>query len=57
MSLLADTGLRLSEVAGINREDVDSLGRTIRFWGKGAKQLKLLAVLSRPPPRPYLEQN
>jgi len=36
--LLADTGLRLSELASIRVADVDVARRTIRCWGKGAKQ-------------------
>ena len=38
VSILADTGLRLSELAGLRLEDVDPQNRTITVWGKGAKQ-------------------
>ena len=36
--LLADTGLRLSELASVKAQDVDLETSTIRVWGKGAKQ-------------------
>jgi len=36
--MLADTGLRLSELAGIRPDDVDSESHTLTVWGKGAKQ-------------------
>ncbi|MFQ6028518.1 MAG: tyrosine-type recombinase/integrase [Dehalococcoidia bacterium] len=38
VSMLADTGLRLSELASVCLSDVDRNGQTIRVWGKGAKQ-------------------
>jgi integrase/recombinase XerC/integrase/recombinase XerD len=36
--MLTDTGLRLSELAGIELHDLDLEGSTITVWGKGAKQ-------------------
>jgi site-specific recombinase XerD len=38
VSMLADTGLRLSELAGITESNIDRHSQTIRVWGKGAKQ-------------------
>jgi site-specific recombinase XerD len=38
VSLLADTGLRLSELAAIRLADVDLSLCVVRCWGKGAKQ-------------------
>ena len=38
VSLLADTGLRLSELAGIQKADIDFQHQTILVWGKGARQ-------------------
>ena len=38
VAILADTGLRLSEVASIELGDVELEGGTITVWGKGAKQ-------------------
>ena len=38
VTMLADTGLRLSELASVKVEDIDMGSRTIRVWGKGAKQ-------------------
>lgn len=37
------TGMRLSEVAGLNVEDVDSYSETVRVFGKGSKE-RLLPV-------------
>ena len=36
--MLADTGLRLSELAGLRMFDLDIAAQTARVWGKGAKQ-------------------
>ena len=38
VSMLADTGLRLSELAGLQPTDVDLPSGTIKVWGKGARQ-------------------
>ena len=38
VSLLADTGLRLSELAGIQKVDIDFQHQIILVWGKGARQ-------------------
>ena len=38
VSLLADTGLRLSELASVRTSDVDAERQTIVVWGKGARQ-------------------
>ena len=38
VAILADTGLRLSEVASMELGDVELEGGTITVWGKGAKQ-------------------
>ena len=38
VAMLADTGLRLSELAGIQLDDLDLERSTITVWGKGAKQ-------------------
>ena len=38
VALLADTGLRRSELAGVQLENIDLANETIRVWGKGAKQ-------------------
>ncbi len=41
VSLLADTGLRLSELASLKVGDVDLEESSIVVWGKGAKQRKV----------------
>jgi len=41
VSLLADTGIRRAELAGIAIGSVDLPARTIRIWGKGAKERKV----------------
>ena len=41
VSLLADTGLRLSELANIEKSDIDFHQRTIVVWGKGARQRRV----------------
>lgn len=38
MELLFSTGMRVSELCGLNVEDVDLVEGTIRIWGKGAKE-------------------
>ena len=38
VSMLADTGLRLSELASARRTDIDTQACTVVVWGKGAKQ-------------------
>ena len=38
VSMLADTGLRLSELASIRPDDVGRDSQTLTVWGKGAKQ-------------------
>ena len=38
IAMLADTGLRLSELASVTLEDVDNDARIIKVWGKGARQ-------------------
>ena len=38
VALLADTGLRLSELASIQTVDIDFGKRVIKIWGKGSKQ-------------------
>ena len=38
MALLADTGLRLNELASIQTADIDFGKRVIKIWGKGSKQ-------------------
>jgi integrase/recombinase XerC/integrase/recombinase XerD len=38
VSLLADTGLRLSELSSLLAKNVDIPTSTMRLWGKGAKQ-------------------
>ena len=38
VSMLADTGLRLSELAAIDANNIDLDRDTILVWGKGAKQ-------------------
>ena len=38
VAMLADTGLRLSELASILTSEIDLESQTIRVWGKGAKQ-------------------
>jgi integrase len=38
VSILADTGLRISELVSVARGDIDATNGTIRVWGKGAKQ-------------------
>ncbi len=41
VSLLADTGLRLSELASLKVGDIDLEESSIAVWGKGAKQRKV----------------
>ena len=41
VSLLADTGLRLSELASLRVGDIDLEESSIAVWGKGAKQRKV----------------
>ena len=38
VSLLADTGLRLSELAGVEVSDINLSSNTITVWGKGSTQ-------------------
>ena len=38
ISLLADSGIRLSEMCGIKREDINWDNRTVTIIGKGNKQ-------------------
>jgi integrase/recombinase XerC len=38
VSMLADTGMRRTELASIKVADMDTAQQTIRIWGKGAKQ-------------------
>jgi site-specific recombinase XerD len=38
ISLLADSGMRLSEVAYVKSSDIDWIDNTIIIWGKGNKQ-------------------
>ena len=38
LALLADTGVRRSELAAILVRDIDTNRRTIKIWGKGARQ-------------------
>ena len=38
VSLLADTGLRLSELANIEQADIDQESKIISVWGKGSRQ-------------------
>ena len=38
ISLFADSGMRLSELANIKAEDIDWDNFTILIWGKGGKQ-------------------
>jgi len=38
ISLLADSGMRLSEVTGVKASDIDWDTNTISIWGKGNKQ-------------------
>ena len=38
VSLLADTGLRLSELPATRARDIEANTQTIKVWGKGAKQ-------------------
>jgi len=40
ISLLADSGMRLNEIAGIRQEDIDWKSHTITVIGKGNKQRK-----------------
>ena len=40
ISLLADSGVRLSEVTGVKASDIDWTTSTITIWGKGNKQRK-----------------
>jgi len=40
ISLLADSGMRLSELANIKAGDIDWESNTITIWGKGNKQRK-----------------
>jgi len=42
MELIYASGLRVSELAGLNLEDVDLLNREIRVWGKGSKERVVL---------------
>jgi len=41
VSLLADTGARLSELASFNVRNIDLKDRFIEVWGKGAKERKV----------------
>ena len=41
VSLLADTGLRLSELASVSVRGIDLDERSITVWGKGARQRKV----------------
>ncbi|MFH1651506.1 MAG: tyrosine-type recombinase/integrase, partial [Chloroflexota bacterium] len=38
ISLLADSGVRVSELASIKAEDIDWENNTVLIWGKGSKQ-------------------
>ncbi|MDP6495749.1 MAG: tyrosine-type recombinase/integrase, partial [Dehalococcoidia bacterium] len=38
VSMLADTGLRLSELSSISRSDMSLRTQTMKVWGKGAKE-------------------
>ena len=38
VALLADTGLRLSELASVQTADIDFVNKEIKVWGKGSKQ-------------------
>ena len=38
VSLLADSGIRLSELCGVKREDINWDSRTVTVIGKGNKQ-------------------
>jgi len=38
ISMLADSGMRVSELAGVKAKDIDWDTRTILIWGKGGKQ-------------------
>lgn len=38
LELLYSTGMRLAELVGLNREDVDRAGQTLKVRGKGAKE-------------------
>ena len=38
VSMFADTGLRLSELASVRFQDMNLESKTVRVWGKGAKQ-------------------
>ena len=38
ISLLADSGMRISELASVKAKDLDWDSRTILIWGKGGKQ-------------------
>ena len=40
ISLLADSGMRLSEVTNVKAGDIDWVTNTISIWGKGSKQRK-----------------
>jgi len=40
ISLLADSGIRLSEVASIRADDIDWDNHTVIIWGKGGRQRK-----------------
>ena len=40
ISLLADSGMRLSEVTNVKYADIDWGTNTISIWGKGSKQRK-----------------
>ena len=38
ISLFADSGMRLSELANIKTTDIDWIDNTVTIWGKGSKQ-------------------
>jgi len=40
ISLFADSGMRLSELASVKANDIDWINNTIIIWGKGKKQRK-----------------
>jgi site-specific recombinase XerD len=40
IALLADSGMRLSEVTNVKYNDIDWATNTISIWGKGSKQRK-----------------
>lgn len=41
LELLYGSGLRVSELCGLDLDDVDLSGRALRVWGKGAKQRRV----------------